>query len=119
MMPDTRFAWPRLANLDINVFHDLWATVLEAPDCFCHYYPRNDCFQNPGSYRQSRDAFEPTNHTDTRQKGGQNPGVSALFLAARGHFGKADMLRSRPGLQAASAPKNRRKSLILNKYLPT
>jgi hypothetical protein len=42
-----------------------------------------------------------------------------VFLAATGHFGKADMLRSRPGLQAASTPKNMRKALILNKYLPT
>ena len=49
----------------------------------------------------------------------ENRSVGAVFLAARGHFGKADMLRSRPGLQAASTPKNMRKALILNKYLPT
>jgi hypothetical protein len=53
------------------------------------------------------------------KQSGENPCVSALFLAVRGHFGKADMLRSRPGLQAAGTPKNRRNSLILNKYLPT
>jgi hypothetical protein len=79
MMPDTRFAWPRLANLDINVFHDLWATVLEAPDCFCHYFPRYDCFQNPGSYRQSSEGFQPEALADARQKAAQIPVLALCF----------------------------------------
>jgi hypothetical protein len=42
----------------------------------------------------------------------------ALFVAARGHSGGGDMLRSRPCLDAGSKLKSLRKALILNKYSP-